>query len=691
MQVAENRTSPILRPVPLLDAQSSSSPAEVSHGDSPDGDTGRADLDESLRHRATRYQALFESIEDGFCVIEVMHDETGTPNDYRFLEINPAFERQSGISNALGRTMREFAPDHEKFWFQLYGNVARTRQTARAEHHATALGRWFTVYAFPVDAPALQRVGVLFSDITERTLASSALQASEQFSRAVMQSSPDCIKVLDSEGRLLSINGAGLCLMEIDDFAPFVNQPWHDLWGAENFATVKDAIGRALRGETVRFQAVCATAKGTMKWWDVAVAPIAPGTEGAPIERLVSVSRDITENKRAEEALQRARMEAEAANRAKDQFLAALSHELRTPLNPVLLTASSLSEDETLPASVREQLRMIERNIALEARLIDDLLDLTRIAHGKLPLHTQPCDVHTLLALVVEMVRDDALEKQIDIQLELAAKKSGVSGDPARLQQVYWNLLRNAVKFTPPGGRVVVRSRDENASPAQQLLRVEVADNGIGIAPEKLTTIFEPFEQGNRRRDEALGGLGLGLAIAKAIVERHHGTLRAESSGPNQGSTFIVETPSARPPSAPVFDSSPGSGGRDCVGAEPPLRLLVVEDHEPTLQVLSRLLSRAGHQVVPAASVAAARQAAAAQEFDGLISDVGLPDGTGIELMAELSATYGMRGIALSGYGMADDLRQSRDVGFVAHLVKPVNISDLRRELRNFAPSRSSR
>jgi CheY-like chemotaxis protein len=351
----------------------------------------------------------------------------------------------------------------------------------------------------------------------------------------------------------------------------------------------------------------------------------------------------------------------------------------------VLLAASALGEDESLPAPVREQLRMIERNIGLEARLIDDLLDLTRIARGKLPLRTEHCDVHTLLGLVVEMVRDDAREKQIDIHLELGARMSGVMGDPARLQQVFWNLLRNAVKFTPPGGRVEVRSRDEGTAGGGPRLRVEIADNGIGIDPDAMEIIFKPFEQAKRERDEALGGLGLGLAIAKALVELHQGTLRAESPGPNRGATFIIESPSTPPPNTPIQIGAPHDDDANR-RPEQPLRLLIVEDHVATLDVLSRLLRRAGHTVVTASTLAEARAAAAAQSFDGLVSDVGLPDGTGIELMEELRSTYGLSGIVLSGYGMEEDLRRSRDVGFVAHLVKPVNISELRRELRRFAP-----
>jgi CheY-like chemotaxis protein len=327
---------------------------------------------------------------------------------------------------------------------------------------------------------------------------------------------------------------------------------------------------------------------------------------------------------------------------------------------------------------------MIERNVALEARLIDDLLDLTRIVNGKLALRTEPCCTHSLLRLVVEMVQSDAREKQIAISLELSAVRTELTGDPARLQQVFWNLLRNAVKFTPHGGRIVVRSFDQPPLPPHEAVTricVQVSDDGIGFESEAAARIFEPFEQ--NASGPRFGGLGLGLAIARAVVEMHQGTIRAESPGPGCGATFTVELPGTNDPvgSAP----SSAAGNSHLSEHEAPLRLLLVEDHAPTLLVLSRLLTRAGHQVSAAKSIAEARAAAATGAFDLVISDLGLPDGTGIDLMQQLQDAHGLRGIALSGYGTEDDLRRSQDAGFVAHLVKPVDINDLRRALRNVA------
>ncbi|HEX8310666.1 MAG TPA: PAS domain S-box protein, partial [Chthoniobacteraceae bacterium] len=401
----------------------------------------------------------------------------------------------------------------------------------------------------------------------------------------------------------------------------------------------------------------------------------------APIADAVAMN---IERRAAEAALIAQKERAEIASRAKDDFLAALSHELRTPLTPVLMTATSLREDERIPADAREELAMIERNIALEARLIDDLLDLTSITKGKFQLREEACDVHSLIGLAVEIVRDDAQSKPVVLDVDLTARRTALRGDPARLQQVFWNLLRNAIKFTPVGGRITIHTRDET----DERLRIEVTDTGIGLAPDALTSIFQPFEQAGREGDHRFGGLGLGLAIARAIVDLHGGTIRAESAGPGTGATFVVELPGVReqlngmaPASSAEENHAPAS-----IGTSPSLRLLLVEDHEPTITVLRRLLIRAGHTVVTASSVAAAVAAAEAGQFDVVISDWGLPDGTGLEVIAKLHALQPqLRGIALSGYGMEDDLRRSLAAGFTTHLVKPVDFDQLRRALREIS------
>jgi PAS domain S-box-containing protein len=420
---------------------------------------------------------------------------------------------------------------------------------------------------------------------------------------------------------------------------------------------------------------------GSYRWFLVRAQPVRDETGGTA--RWFGTNTDI-------HALKVAKSEAERASRAKDEFLAALSHELRTPLTPVLMTAAALRDDQSLPPAVREQLGMMERNIALEARLIDDLLDLTRVAQGKLDFRGQHCDAHSLIGLAIEIMRDDAMQKEISIQRDMAARYSGLMADPARFQQVVWNLLRNAVKFTPRGGSITVSTRDEPGEAGASRLHIEVADSGIGINATQLEEIFLPFEQGGLTGNHQFGGVGLGLAIARAIVNLHGGHIHAESDGENRGATFVVEFPGATEPPVgaiePVpspFSNLPSPDPNSARGVK--RRLLLVEDHEPTLQVLSRLLERDGHQVIAACTLSDALAAAGANQIDIVISDLGLPDGTGTELMEQLRDRYGLNGIALSGYGMDEDIARSRECGFVTHLVKPVDFHQLQQAIREFA------
>jgi signal transduction histidine kinase/CheY-like chemotaxis protein len=405
--------------------------------------------------------------------------------------------------------------------------------------------------------------------------------------------------------------------------------------------------------------------------------PIAPGD-------LVALAR-ITGY--ASIAIDRASREREtlAASRAKDDFLAALSHELRTPLNPVLLIASDSAANPEYPAAAREAFRVIEKNAQLEARLIDDLLDLTRIEHGKLALELQRIDVHETMVDAIASIRADATERGLRLDVALKAESSVILGDSARLQQVFWNVLKNAIKFTPPGGRVEISSR---FVPATNEVEIMVADTGIGLEPHELERVFGAFKQGDHADaggGHRFGGLGLGLAISRKLVEMHAGRITASSAGRNQGAVFTVSLTliSASKPPFPVktsSESTPANGQ-----AEPSPRhvgrILLVEDHEPTRAPLTRLLVRRGYEVVAVGTATAAMQEAASSVFDVVLSDIGLPDGDGLTLMRNLRDAHGIVGVALTGYGMDEDVARSSDAGFVEHLTKPINVAVLDRTL----------
>lgn len=369
---------------------------------------------------------------------------------------------------------------------------------------------------------------------------------------------------------------------------------------------------------------------------------------------------------------QSARKMAEAENRAKDQFLAVLSHELRTPLSAVLLNLSALEGEAEASPRLRELVQIIKRNVDLEARLIDDLLDLTRIARGKLELRRERVDVHQQIDFAVKTCCGSEIERKgLKVSVHEEAADATVFGDPARLQQVLWNLINNAAKFTPPGGSIDVRTFNRDAT-----IVVEVRDTGIGISPEALPKIFNAFEQTGRAITREFGGLGLGLAICKSLVDLHGGKIRAASEGHGKGATFTLELPvmSAAPPQQPGNGQQGGAGGHAPRAA---VSVLLVEDHADTARAMSTLLNRRGYQVRPVHSMAEALRAASETEFDVLISDIGLPDGSGLELMSRLRQQRPIVGIALSGFGMEEDMERSRQAGFTEHLTKPVDFQQL--------------
>jgi signal transduction histidine kinase len=383
----------------------------------------------------------------------------------------------------------------------------------------------------------------------------------------------------------------------------------------------------------------------------------------------IDILRDLTAAAVTEIELRRVAGELQCSNEAKDRFFAMLSHELRTPLSPALIIAAELAADPDLPERLRVDALLIHRNIELEVQMIDSLLDLTRINNGKLRLHVQPVNVHELLRASVAMCQAEALEKSATVRLDLRALRHAMKADSPKLQQIFCNLLKNAIKFSQPGGEIVVRSLDD----AADSLRIEVADKGSGIAPDMLAHIFDAFEQGEKAVTQRFGGLGLGLAICKGIVEAHGGSISAQSDGKGKGARITIVLP----------DSSVPQNGKSAAPAPAQaqprraLKILLVEDHEDSLWAMSRLLRKLDHCVTTATCVSTALDAAAADQFDLLISDVGLPDGSGLELMQQLLARRPIKGIALTGYGMESDIQRTHEAGFQRHLTKPVNFNEL--------------
>jgi PAS domain S-box-containing protein len=527
-------------------------------------------------------------------------------------------------------------------------------------------------------------------------------EANEQWLSAVLSSIGDAVIATDGQGRVSFTNAVARSLTGWAEHEA-KGKPLADVFAIvseENHQPVETPVARVIREGVVvglaNHTALIAR-DGTERPIADSAAPILD--QDGKIVGVVLVFRDVTDERRHEQerecllaAEQVARSDAESANRAKDRFLAVLSHELRTPLTPVLIAASSLLEqgDGELDPNVRSVLEMVQRNIELESRLIDDLLDVSRIVRGPMTLNTKTVDVHLTIRDCVEICRDEISAAGLAVVIDLAAQEHHVTGDQARLMQVFWNLIRNAARFSPGGGTLSILSSNALAAgdddgPARgdsgqnRRLIVDFTDTGIGIDPALGDRIFEPFHQGatdSRRRPE---GLGLGLAISRSIAEAHGGKLSVQSLGPGRGATFRLElgtvpagltasTEPDRPTSRP-----PGRGG---------LNVLLVEDNHDTLRYLTSVLEKRSHHVVPVDRVSAALAAAGEAQFDLLISDIELPDGTGLELLNDLGGGRTLPGIAISGFGSEEDLQLSACAGFAEHLTKPIDVHTLESAIR---------
>jgi signal transduction histidine kinase/ActR/RegA family two-component response regulator len=424
-------------------------------------------------------------------------------------------------------------------------------------------------------------------------------------------------------------------------------------------------------------------------------------------QMLTRIGESSTALMASEERLRLALEVAEAANKAKDNFLAVLSHELRTPLTPVLSTVAMLEDDQTIAPHILPELEMIRRNIEVEARLIDDLLDVTGIIRGKLELNRQVVDVRSLLEHAMHNYSaGDAAKKNLRVSINVTASETHVMADSSRMTQVFWNLLQNACKFTAPSGAIDIRvynefseTRPPKATIAEREhsgseLVVEIQDTGIGISPENMPLIFNAFEQGERTRSRVFGGLGLGLAISRAIVEMHGGSIAAESEGQDKGAKLIIRLHTVQPTlSARGAMQRPPTVSPTTTTTRQ-LRILLVEDHRDTAEQLTRLLKRAGHEVTCAGTIREARELIAARGESGseryfniVISDLGLPDGSGNDLLRDLASQHSIPGIALSGYGMKDDIRDSMAAGFCRHMTKPVDWQELKTAIQKIAVS----
>ena len=423
------------------------------------------------------------------------------------------------------------------------------------------------------------------------------------------------------------------------------------------------AVVLATRRHVLDLRITVETAPGHWEWFSMNTVPL---LDGAQLLGAASIVHDISETVRLEADLVDARDMADEANRLKDEFIAALSHELRTPLQPILGWTEVLRRHGRLDDVTTQALDAIRRNIRQQVRLVDDLLDLSRIVHGKLQLRFESFDLREQVKSAAEPFEEAAALRRLRLVVSLPQTAIAMWGDGARVQQIASNLIANAVKFTPPGGQIGVHL---TARDGEALLEVE--DTGDGIAPEDLPVIFEAFRQGHTSRRR--GGLGVGLDLVKRLTELHGGTVEVFSEGLGYGARFQVRLPLAAPPAAPPPRAPVATrlDGRT---------VLVVEDNADTRQVLKFMLEIEGARVEAVESGGEALARAEMFRPQIVLCDIGLPDLDGMEVARRMRgrAWFGdTRLIALTGYGQPEDIRHALDAGFEAHLTKPINLDQL--------------
>lgn len=639
----------------------------------------------ALKRSEERYRSLFESIDEGFCIVEMMFDQSGNPYDYRFCEINPTFEKQTGLHQAVGKTMRELAPQHEKHWFEIYGRVAVTGEPIRFENEAKALNRWFDVFAFRIDEPEVHKVAILFKDITEQKRVEEALRKSERQALeaarqaeaerhrldALLEAVPVGIVVSDANGAILLANAAHRHLWGqqhpaakcIDEF-----REWKGWWadGLERHGQRLEphewTTARVLRGVEALHDIIEIESFDTPPLRRIVLnsgAPIKDG-EGKIVGAAVA-QMDITDRVKAEEALRQ-------ADRRKDEFLAMLAHELRNPLAPIAAAADLLALGRLNEPRIKKTSAIISRQVTHMTGLVDDLLDVSRVTRGLVTLNTARLDAKRIVFDAVEQVRPLVEARGHHLAVHTPPESAFVLGDQKRLVQVMTNLLNNAAKYTPEGGDIVLSMEVDGDH-----VKMTVADNGIGMAPELVERAFELFAQAERTSDRSQGGLGIGLALVKSLMELHGGSITAYSEGIGKGSRFTACLPHLEERADVSGTEQSAATGVAPVKA---LKVMVVDDNADAAQMLAMFVEALGHQVFVEHSSRKALERARVEMPVVCLLDIGLPDMDGNELARRLRAqpeTAKAILVAVTGYGQEQDRNNAVSAGFDDHFVKPVD------------------
>ncbi len=666
---------------------------------------------EELRDSEARYRLLFQNMLHGLAHCRMLYDDDGRPSDFVYLDVNDAFGKLTGLANVIGKRITEVIPgirESSPDLFEVYGRVASTGQPERFETYVRALHTWLSISAY---SPRKDHFVAIFDNITERKRAEQGLEQSREGLSLLARASLRVMRETDLEGMLQSISEAALALtgarvatcghglvggqMAVGGSARAPDAPPcppGNMFGMERGGVHMELVERS---EAVRL--TDAQLRAHPRWWGLPEGHVPmrgllgvrmEGRSGHSGMVLVTDKRqgefDDEDESRLRQlaavaslALQHveARISLEESDRRKNQFLGMLSHELRNPLAPIRNSLFIL--DRAPPGSDQAQRAqaVIGRQVAHMTRLVDDLLDVTRISHGKIQLQREPLDLDDVQRRAVEDHRSAFIQNGLALLVETSDRHVRINGDRTRITQVIGNLLQNAAKFTPAGGTVTV-SVEANTLLRQAVLRVR--DTGMGIAPDMLPRIFEPFAQADTTLDRSKGGLGLGLALAKGLVEMHGGTVSVGSEGLGKGAEFTVRLPLETTESAAI------AWARGAVTSGGPRRVLIIEDNVDAAESLREVLELGEHLVEVARSGAEGVEKARTFGPDVVLCDIGLPGMDGYEVARAIRADPALRGttlVALTGYAAPDDVAKAREAGFDHHIAKPPNLERIEQVL----------
>ena len=624
---------------------------------------------EALKVSNARASRILESITDLFYQLD---------REWRFTHVNGQTETRLGIprEQLIGRVLWDLYPHavNTTIYHRFHEAVERMEAAHFEVESKMVPGAWFEAHAYPSNSG----LTVYLREITERKRA----ELTSRLLASIVQSSDDAIISKDLNGNINSWNrGAervfGYTAEEV------IGKPATILMPEDRYDEEPAILARIRSGRSIdHYETIGRRKDGTLINIAISISPLKD--EHGKIVGASRIARDITDEKRAQEEIGRllererlAREEAEAANRLKDEFLATLSHELRNPLNVVIGYSELLrrTDDLSNPAFVSRAADVIRRNALAQSQLVSDLLDLSRLQMGKLTINRHPVSLLTIITDAIETVKADAELKMISLKLKANTDPFMVEGDPVRLGQIAWNLLNNAVKFTPAGGEIMITLNESNDG-----AHFSVADTGQGIAPEFMPHVFEIFRQGDASSSRRQGGLGIGLALVKQLVELHGGVVRAESEGVGRGARFSVWVPLHQTEAAAAAETT-----QLATGALDGTCILVVDDSSETTDMLSKLLEMDGAEVHTAHGGVEALELAGTSRFDLVISDISMPGMDGYQLLRglrQLPQMANVPALALTGFGRLSDVERARKEGFVQHFTKPLDIDKLLSSVR---------